>query len=106
MRRVVFLTTPDARHGFNAGGASQQTVAPGEAAATLERTIADPDTGVVVVDERLLAEIGEERFRAWERQWHGILVVLPAPERERPEGEDYALRLIRRAIGYHIRLEL
>ncbi len=106
MKKVVFLTPADARHGFSAGGAGQVTVAPGEAAQALVRALADEDAGVVVVDERLLAEIGEDRFRALGGEWRGILVVLPAPEKERPAGEDYALRIIRRAIGYHVRLEI
>jgi hypothetical protein len=32
--------------------------------------------------------------------------VLPSPERAVEEIEDYASRLIRRAIGYHVRLKI
>jgi vacuolar-type H+-ATPase subunit F/Vma7 len=35
-----------------------------------------------------------------------VLVVLPAPEQKGAESqEDYALRIIRKAIGYHVRLQ-
>ena len=69
--------------------------------------MADPDSGVVVIDERLLTGIGEERFREMERRWYGMLIVLPSPEKVGAEGvEDYAQRLIKRAIGYHVRLQL
>ena len=36
----------------------------------------------------------------------GILLVLPSPEKLPAEVEDYAARLIRRAIGYHVRLNV
>ena len=104
MKRVVFVTPPDARYGFSLCGSVQMVAMPGEAEALVRSSLADPESGVVVVDERLLPEIGDERFRELERRWFGILVVLPAPE-SGGETADYALRLIRRAIGYQVRLQ-
>jgi hypothetical protein len=47
----------------------------------------------------------QARLRDIERHFSGAVVVLPAPGTvARPE-DDYALRLIRRAIGYQIRLQ-
>lgn len=103
MKRIVVITPGDADNGFACCGAVQHAVAPGEAQATLERVVADPANGVVILDERLLAEIDAERLRGIERRWPGVLTVLPAPAGERVE-EDYAVRLIRRAIGYHVRV--
>uniref|UniRef100_A0A831UGV9 ATPase n=1 Tax=Geobacter metallireducens TaxID=28232 RepID=A0A831UGV9_GEOME len=106
MKRVVFLTPPDVRHGFSMAGVVHHTVAPEELEPLLRQLLADPDTGVVVVEERLLEGIDEERFREMERRWFGILLTLPVPRREKMEGEeDYLERLIRRAIGYHVRLQ-
>lgn len=105
MKGIVFITPPDARYGFSLSGIPQYVVTPAEAEALLLQVMADPESGVVVIDERLVAEIGEERFREMERRWYGILIPLPAPEKG-IETEDYALRLIRRAIGYHVRLQL
>lgn len=104
MKKIVFITPHDARHGFSLSGVTQLIAAPDEAEACIQKAMADPDCGVVIIDERLLAEIGEERFREMERRWFGLLVVLPAPEKIGEEGEDYAARLIRRVIGYHVRL--
>jgi len=81
-------------------------VAPDEAQAAIQQAMADPDCGVVVIDERLLAGMSEERFREMEKRWFGVLIVLPAPEKVEEEGVDYAERLIRRVIGYHVRLTL
>lgn len=104
MKSVVFITPPDARFGFSLSGVIQQTVAPEQAEDVLREVLEEPDTGVVVIDERLLAGIGEERFREMERLWYGVLLILPAPEKRGAEVEDYLQRLIRRAIGYHVRL--
>jgi V/A-type H+-transporting ATPase subunit F len=41
-----------------------------------------------------------------EHGWAGILLVLPSPEKLPAEVEDYAARMIRRAIGYHVRLNV
>jgi V/A-type H+/Na+-transporting ATPase subunit F len=105
MNSLVFLTPADARPGFTLAGAHQQTVSGGEAATVLQQLLADPDPQVVVVDERLLADIGETRFRELAQRWRGILIVLPAPGAGARLEEDYALRLIRRAIGYQVRLQ-
>ena len=106
MKNLVFITPADARHGFILAGARQLVVTAADAEATLRQILADPDTSVAVIDERLLAGIPEERFREMERRWFGLLIVLPAPEKIGEEGEDYAARLIRRVIGYHVRLNL
>jgi V/A-type H+/Na+-transporting ATPase subunit F len=105
MNRVVFITPRDARYGFSLSGVSQQVAAPEEAEAAVQRAMADPDSGVVIIDERLVGAIGDKRFREMEKRWYGILLVLPAPEMAGAV-EDYAERLIRRVIGYQVRLNL
>jgi len=105
VKKVVFITPDEARFGFSLSGVVQECVAPEEAEQTLRQAVTDPDNGVVVIDERLLAGIDEEHFREMEERWYGILLVLPAPGKGE-EVEDYALRLIRRAIGYHVRLQV
>lgn len=104
MRRVLFITPRDTEFGFAMAGASQRTVEAGEASKELSRARAEPDIGVLAVDERLLAEIPEDTLRELERNWDGVLVVVPAPELPGTKAEDYALELIRRTIGYHLRL--
>ncbi len=104
MKGIFVLTPADARHGFSLAGVTQLVVTPEEVEKTLQRLLDDPQTGVVAVDERLVQKLEEERFRDLERRWYGVLLVLPAPEGGEGDG-DYFERLIRRALGYHVRLK-
>ena len=104
MSEVVFLTYPDARYGFSLVGTQQLNIPPAEAEAQLAKAMIDPDIGVVVIDERLAKAIDERRLAELENSWRGLLVTLPAPEAG--ETEDALQRLIRRALGYHVRLQL
>jgi vacuolar-type H+-ATPase subunit F/Vma7 len=106
MTRVVFITPPDASYGFLLGGISQSVAEVHEAEETIRKALGETDIGLVVVDERLMKGLSEERLKEIQQGWPGILLVLPAPERPSAAEEDYALRLIRRAIGYHVKLKL
>ncbi len=107
MKKIVFITPADVDPGFGLAGVAQYNASPGETEELLRKVMSDPDTGVAVVDERLATALDEERFREMERRWFGILLVLPSPEGAGGETmEDYARRLIRRAVGYHVRVRL
>lgn len=103
MKRIVAIIPPDAGNGFACCGISQVVATPGEAAHALAKVLGEAESGVVILDERLLAEIGEDELHRLELGWPGVLVVLPAPQAGRAE-EDYATRLIRRAVGYHVKV--
>lgn len=105
MKKIVFITPRDAEYGFALAGIGQYAVEPGGAEEKLREASDDPDTGLVIIDERLLSGISAERVRELEHGWHGIFLVLPSPEKAAPGAEDYAARLIRNAIGYHVRIK-
>ena len=104
MKRIVVLTPEDARHGFALAGVRQWILARDDLQATLQELVRDPETGVIVIDERLIAGAAQEKVREIEKRWTGVIAVLPSPGRVARIEEDYALRLIRRAIGYQVRL--
>ena len=106
MKKVIFITGPAARLGFSLAGIDQYVAEPQELEEVLGKALADPENGLVVIDERLTSSIGEERMREIEAAWHGVMVVLPSPLAGVVEIEDYAARLIRRAVGYHVRIRL
>lgn len=103
MKKIVAITPTDADNGFACCGTVQQAASPVEAARAVHEALVDPENGVVILDERLLPAVGEEQLKAWEQHWPGVLVVLPAPGGG-GVAEDYATRLIRRAVGYHVRV--
>lgn len=106
MKKIVFVTGPDAEYGFRIAGVTHQVTKEGELEDMLKKLMAEPETGLVVVDERLIRGVSESKLREMEKRWYGMLLILPAPEKFGAELEDYAMRLIKRAIGYHVRLKL
>ncbi len=106
MKKISFITPDYEEYGFKLSGVSHYVVREKEVEDTLRRIISEPDTGLVIIDERSLKGIDEKKLREIEKVWQGILLVLPSPEQRGIEIEDYASRLIRRAIGYHVRLRL
>jgi V/A-type H+-transporting ATPase subunit F len=106
MKKIVFITPEDAEFGFDLTGADQLLADEENMISLLKNIIVKPETGLVIIDERLINSENEEKMREAERAWSGVLVVLPSPERQEAVIEDYASRLIRRAVGYHVRLKI
>ncbi len=112
MKKIAFITPLDVQYGFSLTGIPQYAVDAPALEETLKKIMEDPDNGLAVIDERLIAGgqeaagMAEERLRELEHAWQGILLVMPSPVKPPAEAEDYAARLIRRAIGYHVRLKL
>jgi V/A-type H+-transporting ATPase subunit F len=98
------MTPPDARHGFALTGVRQTTLLPEQLRPELRALLDDARVGLVVVDERLAAGAMQGSLRDMERHWPGLVVMLPAPREGARVEEDYVLRLIRRALGYQVRL--
>jgi V/A-type H+-transporting ATPase subunit F len=104
--RLLLAVRPGDALGFRLAGAEVHEVAPGEEAAALKALLADPRAGVVAVEERVLAGAPPQllaRARA-----RGLPVLLPfaLPERLGGEGRGraYVAALIRRAVGYGVKL--
>ena len=107
MKTMVFLTPADAGFGFTLGGVRQLVTTREALPEHVLALAADQTIGVIAVDERLLDRpLIDERLRAAQRRWPGLVVVLPAPAAVAVPEDDYALRLIRQAIGYHVRVNL
>lgn len=105
MKRLVFMTPDDLPYGFALAGLEQVAVDENDVIETVEELIKDADVGVLILDERFLPELEAEWLKKTEQQWSGILLILPAPERTEAIGEDYLQRMIRRALGYHVRIK-
>jgi len=78
-----------------------------EAAAVLGRLCDQAEPGVLLVEETLYAGLSEELRSALERRALPVVVPFPGPgagRDERPSAESQLVELLRRAIGYRVRL--
>jgi V/A-type H+-transporting ATPase subunit F len=103
---LVVVVRPEDALGFRLAGARVVETARGGEAAVLRALLSEPRTGVVAVDEEVLAAVPAHVLRrAHDR---GIPVLLPfaLPRRSGEEGRGRAwvAALIRRAIGYAVKL--
>jgi vacuolar-type H+-ATPase subunit F/Vma7 len=104
VKKVIVVTPSDAMHGFALAGVRQRVATAAEVPSTLSELADDALSGVIVIDERLVDASARQWIRDSGRRWSGVVVALPAPTRPVREEEDYVLQLIRRAIGYQVRL--
>lgn len=107
MKRVLFITPEDSEFGFGLAGAAQRIVAERRGLrSAMIKAMEAGDASLIAVDERLIAD---EETEAQLRELAGaradlLVYVLPSPVAPEPEAEDYASALIRRTVGYHIRI--
>jgi len=100
----MFLAPEGEDVGFGLTGLSRLGVSPEDAEAALLSAMDNPAVGLVIMDERLSAGISEDRLKEIEAHWGGVLLLLPAPGEAVSDEEDFATRIIRKAIGYHVRI--
>ncbi|MBW2503682.1 MAG: V-type ATP synthase subunit F [Deltaproteobacteria bacterium] len=105
MKEVLILTPEEAMPGFARAGVRQVALSANQAQAAIEEFCRDATIGVLAVDERLMQTIDPDRVQELIGKWPGVLVTLPAPAGFERPAEDELQRLVRRALGYHVRLE-
>lgn len=92
--------------GFRLAGLAPAVAASPEAARELlDRILREPGWGVVLYQEELVPE-GVVELGDGAREGLPLLIPFPGPELEREAGEAerYVAELLRRAIGYRVRL--
>lgn len=107
MLKIRVVTGPDTAAGFRLSGVEVDVVrGPEEATKRLHLRLADENCGLLIVDERLMEQAGEPLRRRLEKAGLPIVVPVPIDMTWREEGRsmDYLLRLIRRSIGFHMRI--
>lgn len=103
--RVRVVTRPALAAGFElAGLAVTRADDAASAAEAVKRWAADPDVGVVLVDDGLYGALPRELLRRLDRQALPVVASVPTPRwDERSEAEAYILDILRQAIGYRVR---
>jgi V/A-type H+-transporting ATPase subunit F len=105
-RALAVVVRPGDGLGFRLAGAAVDEVAPGGEGALLRRLAADPRIGVVAIEEEIVRAVPARLLRRVHEA--GLPVILPfaLPRRwsESGRGEAYVAALIRRAVGYAVKL--
>lgn len=105
--KVRAIVRPGLATGFRlAGIAADEVTSPEQAAALIESAATQPTIGILLVEQELLDAIPESVRRPLER--NPVPIVVPVPRAmwgETPtDAEGLILALLRRAIGYRVKL--
>lgn len=78
-----------------------------EVAERFRAILADPGLGVLAVEEELLEQVPQALLEKIGREKVPVLLPFAFPRRwkETGRGEEYVAALIRRAIGYHVKIQ-
>lgn len=102
---VRVLCDPAVEPGFALASLGARTSEPADATEALEALAAEPRTGVVLVQSDLYDAAAGPALRRLERHTIPVLLPFPGPRwAARPSAEEYVIELLRRAIGYRVRL--
>ena len=104
-RLVRVLCAPPVAPGFELAGLAPRVAEPAGADAALEELAAEPNAGVILVQSDLYDAATGPVMRRLEREAIPVLLPFPGPQwKARPSPEEYVVELLRRAIGYRVRL--
>lgn len=105
--RLTIVTRPGAGLGFRLAGVRVEEVAEAHAAERVAALLKEPDQGILAVEDDLLRHVAAALLERAAQD--GVPVVLSFTLSRRWEegggGEAYVAALIRRAIGYHIKID-
>lgn len=105
--RLTVVTRPGAGLGFRLAGVPVEEVAEARAAERIAALLEEPDLGVLAVEDDLLRHVPEAVLDRPGRGGVPVLLPFTLPKQwgEGSGGEAYVAALIRRAIGYHIKIQ-
>ncbi len=107
MFKLVVLTKPESASGFRLAGVDVCEATDAESAKRqLMALINDDRTGIIAIDDDLMAEVDERVKEKIDKLYRPIVVPIPAKNRVEPSSArpEYIRRLIRRAVGFDIKL--
>lgn len=103
---VRVVCRPELAAGFELAGLRADTAADGAGARALLAALADdPGVGIVLLEEHLQRALPAEFAQRLERQPRPLVTPFPSPSFEAgAAAEEALLEILRRAIGYRVRL--
>lgn len=106
--RVRVLASTATSAGYRLAGLTVDEVAlAADAGDRLATAAGDADVGIILVEQRLLDAVPSAVRRAVDRRPLPIIVPIPAPNwtHATSDAESYIVELLRRAIGYRVKLQ-
>jgi vacuolar-type H+-ATPase subunit F/Vma7 len=101
---VRVLCTSALAPGFALAGLAVDTADASAAAEALRGLAAQPQVGVVLIEDRLYRALPTELLKRLDRNATPIVAPFPSPAwDERSVAEEYVLEILRQAIGYRVR---
>lgn len=107
MYKLVVVTDPENAHGFRLAGVDVVEVRdPQDVRGKIVSLINDDDSGIIAVNEDFMAAIDDRTRDRIEKIYRPIVVPIPARKKIEvaEERREYLARLIRRAVGFDIKL--
>lgn len=107
MARLLVLTDPDTALGFRLAGVEVSEVSTKEeAAARLLTLLRAKEAGIVIYNEEYQAALSEKSQVALEDSMSPVFFAIPVSQTHRAgePREQYLARLLRRAIGYQLKI--
>jgi V/A-type H+-transporting ATPase subunit F len=101
------VTRPGHGLGFRLAGVTVEEIGKEDAAERFRALLADPSLGVLAVEEELLEQVPQALLEKIGREGVPVLLPFAFPRlwKEAGRGEEYVAALIRRAIGYHVKIQ-
>lgn len=107
MYKLIVLTDPDSAYGFRLSGVDVVEAGSLEAAKkALVSLVNDDDSGIIAVNENFMAAVDEHTKEKINKLYRPIVISIPAPKTVDAQEQrlTYLSKLIRRAIGFEIKL--
>ncbi|MBI5327125.1 MAG: V-type ATP synthase subunit F [Deltaproteobacteria bacterium] len=108
MSKLLVITYPDTSLGFNLAGVEvKETEEGGDITPMLLEIIQAGNYGLLAIEEKLLAKVDEGILKRIRKTGIPVIVPINTPKSWHGEAdmESYIARLIRRAIGYQVKIK-
>lgn len=104
--RLCVAVRPGEALGLRLAGAAVEEIGAGDEAAAFRRLLADPEVGVLAVEAALLAAAPERLLAKAHARGLPVVLSFALPRRwdEADRGRAYVADIIRRAVGYGVKL--
>lgn len=108
MSKFLVITYPDISTGFSLAGVEvKEAEVDEDITLFLHNIIENKEYGLIAVEEKLLKKVPEEDLKRIRKTGVPVIVPIDTPRswHGEVEMESYLVRLIRRAIGYQVKIK-